>query len=413
MRLIHTSDWHLGHTLGTFSRTLEHQAFLDWLAERLEEHGVDALLIAGDVFDSANPPASAQGMWFAFLAAVHRRLPALQVLVVGGNHDSAARLDAPGPVLEDLSVRVVGGVPRRDGEIAWEEMVLPLRGASGQVEALVAAVPFLRGSDLPQVGEDEDPLIEGTRAFYARVVTAAATRRAEGQALVGTGHCYLVGGALSSDSERVIQRGNQAALPADIFGPELDYVALGHLHRPQQVGSPRLRYSGSPISLSVTERDYPHQVLLVDLDGGALAGVTPLLFPPPVRLIRIPERGAAASEVVLAACRELPAAGDLPRDQWPLVELWVAQREPDLGLRAAVDQALEGRAARLVHMRVRAEGTGAALGDGEEAQRLEDLALEEVFRLAWTRHYADGPDEDDLMLFAELQERVALGGGEL
>src|SRR5690606_35223811 len=146
------SDWHLGHSLHEHDRGPEHDAFLAWLLGALDDLDVDALIVAGDVFETANPPAAAQRRWYAFLAEARRRLPALDVVVVGGNHDSAARLDAPRDLLDSLGVHVVGGLPRRgDGAIDVDRLIVPLRDRDGAIAAWVAAVPYLRASDLPRV----------------------------------------------------------------------------------------------------------------------------------------------------------------------------------------------------------------------------------------------------------------------
>src|SRR5688572_5574178 len=114
LKLCHTSDWHLGHTLHGHGREHEHARFLAFLLDVLARERADALVIAGDVFDGSNPPASAQAAWYGFLADARSRLPGLDVLVVAGNHDSAARLAAPDPVLRALGVRVVASVPSAD-----------------------------------------------------------------------------------------------------------------------------------------------------------------------------------------------------------------------------------------------------------------------------------------------------------
>src|SRR5436190_10235903 len=139
MRVIHTSDWHLGHTLrGEVSREYEHAAFLRWLLDTCEREAADALLITGDVFDSATPPASAEKMWFEFLAAARKRRSAMDIIAIAGNHDSPARLGAASAVLRELGVHVIGSVPKRsDGAIDPDALVIPIAGGQG----LVAAVP--------------------------------------------------------------------------------------------------------------------------------------------------------------------------------------------------------------------------------------------------------------------------------
>ena len=168
LRVFHTSDWHLGHSLHGLPRDYEHNSFLDWLLDTLENRQADALLIAGDLFDSANPSAAAQAMLYRFLVAAGQRLPGLQIVAIGGNHDSAARLEAPSPILDALNVHVVGSLRRcSDGSLDPQRLLVPLESKDGSTAAWCAAVPFLRPSDLrgdPQ--EDEDPLIAGVQNLY-------------------------------------------------------------------------------------------------------------------------------------------------------------------------------------------------------------------------------------------------------
>ncbi|MFZ5480396.1 MAG: exonuclease SbcCD subunit D C-terminal domain-containing protein [Myxococcota bacterium] len=403
MRILHTSDWHLGHTLHDLPRAFEHARFLDWLADTIEAERVDALLVAGDVFDVANPPAAAQHTWFATVGGLRKRFPELEIVVIGGNHDSAARLDAPVPILGALGVHVVGGLPRAGGAPDADRLLVPLRGRGGEVHAWVAAVPFLREADLPVV-DAEDRLVAGVAAVYAGVLDAARARRQRGQALLAMGHCYMVGGAISELSERKVLGGNQHALPAAIFPDDVAYAALGHLHLAQAVGGrDGVRYCGSPIPLSMAEAGYAHQVNLVDLDGEGLADVRALPVPRAVDMVRL---DAGSLEATLLALKALPAGGALPEARWPWLEVSVQLARPEPTLRRQVDEALEGRAARLVRIATRLTGDGAALGDARPGLDLRAMTPEEVFRLKYAREYADPPSPALLAAFHELVQQV-------
>ncbi|MFN7147211.1 MAG: exonuclease SbcCD subunit D, partial [Myxococcota bacterium] len=251
-----------------------------------------ALVVAGDLFDGRNPPAQAQEQLYRFLVDLRARRPSIDVVLVGGNHDSAQRLDAPGSMMRALGIHMVGGLPRRaDRSLDVDALLVPLTDARGAVAAWVAAVPFLRLADLPSTDGD-DPLVEGVRAVYAEALDAARAKRQPGQALVATGHCYMRDGELSELSERKILGGNQHALPVGVFPEDVAYVALGHLHLAQPIGRPGVRYSGSPLPLSMPERTYPHQVCVVKLDGERLAEVRPARVPRVTDLLRVPESGA-------------------------------------------------------------------------------------------------------------------------
>ncbi|RMG08698.1 MAG: exonuclease subunit SbcD [Planctomycetota bacterium] len=408
MKLVHTSDWHLGHTLHGIGREREHEAFLDWLLDRLEEEQADALVVAGDVFETANPSTDAVRRFFTFLAKLRRRLPELDAVVVGGNHDSAGRLDAWAVPLEALGVRVVGGLflhGQRDLDL--ERLLVPLRGASGAVEAWLAAVPFLRPSDLPLRPEAEDWLVEGVIEVYRRVLEEARRRRGAGQALLATGHCYMAGGELSELSERKVLRGNQHALPVDALFPEdLAYVALGHLHRAQTVGGrPEVRYSGSPLPLSLAEADYPHQIVVVELEDGQLRGSPRALrVPRSVEVLRVPAKGPLPLGEVLAALRELPEED--PNEPRPYLEVRVALDKPEPTLRQQLEQALEGRHARLVKIGTSFRGDGATLAERDGPRSATELTPDEVLRRRWESRYEGEPPADVLAAFHELVEEV-------
>lgn len=395
LKLCHTSDWHLGHTLHGCSREHEHRRFLDFLLGVLVDEEVDALIVAGDVFDTANPPASAQAMYYAFLAEARRRLPSLDVLVIAGNHDSAPRLSAPDPILRALGVRVVGTVPRigRGGSapVDAEAMVVPLHHRDGEVGAWVAAVPYLRTSDLPSgdVGEGEDPVIAGVRRVYDAVLDAARAHRQPGQALLATGHCHMVDTRASALSERVILGGEKHALPVDLFSEDVAYVALGHLHLAQDVGGhPHVRYSGSPIPLSMPEESYPHQVRIVSFEGDRLCEQREVRVPRSVDVLRIPEEPAEL-EAVLAALEQLELP-ERPAEEWPFLEVRVRLSEPVPDLRVRVEAALAGRPVRLVKIAVEQAGERVALAESATRRELSDLDVEEVFRRCYARRFPEG-----------------------
>jgi len=418
LRLLHTSDWHLGHTLHDLSRKREHAAFLAWLLDRLEEHEVDALLIAGDVFETANPPSHAMTAWYAFLAAAHRRRPGLDVVVIAGNHDSAARLDAAHPLLEGLGIQVVGAVPRTEaGALASGELLVPLHDAAGEVAAWCVAVPFLRPTDLPsrmQPGllDAGDPLVAGVRAVYDDAFEAARTQRQPGQALVGMGHCYMVGGTLSELSERRILGGNQHALPASIFPTDCAYAALGHLHRAQKVGGrEEIRYSGSPLPLAIDEDRYRHQVVLAELEGETMARWEAIAVPRSIEVLRIPGPAGAPWETVAAQLAELPSADQAgPPEDWPYLEVRVCLDGPHPSLRRDVEEALEGKAVRLVKLAALRAGAGGTLADDAPDQALTDLQPVDVLERLWARTHGGEPSDEVRSCFDQLLDELGQQG---
>lgn len=414
LRVLHSADWHLGHTLHGHSRAHEHARFLEWLCDVLVAESIDALIIAGDVFDGANPPTSAMAMYYEFLAKVGRRVPGIDIVVIGGNHDSASRLNAPEALLSDLGVTVVGGLVRRSGSEARavdvERLLVPLSDASGQVGAVVAALPFMRPADLPAVElaeEGLDPLVEGVREAYGQVLREARKRQGAGQALIATGHCYMVGSEISEMSERRVLGGNQHALPVDIFPDDVDYVALGHLHKAQRVGWREcVRYSGSPIPLSMSEESYKHQVVIADFDDGQLEDWHVVPVPRVTEIVRMP---AGPVDEVLARLAELEDARGSDDAERPYLEVSFQLASPVSNLRDQVEKALEGKRARLVKIAIAYSGDRKTLSETHGGQRLADLLPRDVLIRRYQRDYEDSPPAELLAAFEELLDAVNQG----
>ena len=404
MRLLHTSDWHLGHTLKEVARDHEHQAFLSWLLEACVREAPDVLVITGDVFDSATPPASAERMWFELLAAARRARPQMDIIAIAGNHDSPARLGAPSAVLRELGVHVIGQLPRcADGSIDMDRVLLPVAGGRG----LVAAVPFLRPMDVAAHVEHLDPLA----AVYGEVIAAARARLAPEQSLIVLGHLYAAG-AEPSASERRVSIGGQESASLRMFPREIDYVALGHIHRSQRVGRETIRYAGAPIALSLDEAHYRHQVVVIDFDGARPAGqraaeIRSLVIPQVIEIVRVPARGAAPLGDVLGALDVLPPRleGDDPAR--PYLEVVVALDRPEPRLRTLIETALDGKRARLVQLHVERTGDGAALGDRLVAKRLAELDPRDVFGRLWAREHAEPPSAAVVEAFERLLAEIA------
>ncbi|WP_430443646.1 MAG: exonuclease SbcCD subunit D C-terminal domain-containing protein [Pseudomonas piscis] len=407
MRLFHTSDWHLGQNLHGQERDFEHACFLEWLLRQLKHEQPDALLIAGDIFDTVNPPVKAQERLYDFIVSAHEQQPGLSIVMIAGNHDSGSRIELPAPLMRRLRAHALGRVLwLDDGQLDAGRLLLPLTDASGKVAAWCLALPFLRPAEVTgrHLGED---YLKGIAQVHEWLIAAAEERRQPGQALIAVSHAHMAGGSVSEDSERSLVIGNAEALPASLFGPQISYVALGHLHKPQKVnGEERIRYSGSPIPLSFSEIDYKHQILDIRLDGEQLLSVEPRLIPRAVNLQRL---GPAPLGDILAQLGALPDIDLLAEEQrQPWLEVRIRLDEPQPDLRQQVENALQGKAVRLV--RIAAEYAGSASGDGEDGMagliELDQLSPEELFRRAWRDAYANEADEQTLKDFALLLQDV-------
>ena len=274
MKILHTSDWHIGSTLYGRKRYDESEQFLHWLVETIKNHSVDALLVAGDIFDTSTPSNTAQELYYRFLNEVSKTT-CRHVIVTGGNHDSPSFLDAPKALLNAFNVHVVGSAAERE-----EDEVYVLKDADNNPEVIVCAVPFLRDRDVRQSSEGEsyrdkeNRLVEGIISYYQKVYDEACSQRnnsGESLPVIGMGHLFIAGSSIykrsgETNGERDLYVGSLGQVPADRL-PPFDYFALGHLHIPQKVtGSETIRYSGSPMAMNFDEIHQQKSVVLIDID---------------------------------------------------------------------------------------------------------------------------------------------------
>ena len=276
MRVLHTSDWHIGRTLYGRKRYEEFEAFLTWLAETIQQNEIDALLVAGDVFDTSAPSNRAQELYYRFLCRVAAS-SCRHVVVVAGNHDSPSFLNAPKELLKALDVHVVGSSTEFP-----EDEVLVLRNGQDAPELIVCAVPYLRDRDIrvaeagESVEDKERKLIDGIRTHYAAVAASAEQKREElgvDIPIVAMGHLFTAGGqTVDGDGVRELYVGSLAHVTSGIFPTCFDYVALGHLHVPQKVNeSETIRYSGSPLPMGFGEAKQQKSVCQVEFHSTSVS----------------------------------------------------------------------------------------------------------------------------------------------
>ncbi|WP_421277133.1 exonuclease SbcCD subunit D C-terminal domain-containing protein [Aeromonas veronii] len=403
MKILHTADWHLGHQLHGHDRRFEHDAFLDWLSDTLKAREIDALLVAGDLFDTANPPASAWQQLYRFLARLRAEMPRLNMVLIGGNHDSPSKLDAPHELLRAFDLHLVGSISRdSEGKLETDRLLVPLQDREGKIAAWCAAVPFLRSSDLrvESLEEGQDRLIEGVRQVYAEVLAEGRARCGEDLPLIAMGHAYLAAGQLSELSERRVLGGNQHALPAELFAGA-DYTALGHLHLAQSPAE-GVHYSGSPLPLSLAEANYNHQVLEVTFARGKLAGLERIPVPRAVEMIRLPQSTLDDALNAIASL-ELP---DCPQEAQPFLEVRLLLPKPEARIRERILAAIADKPVRLARISTQYQGSGEGLADGRERRRLDELSPTEVFRLCYQRQFEGEPEAGLVASFEEILEQV-------
>lgn len=349
IRILHTADWHLGQTFFGYDRTGEHELFLNWLIEEICRKEIDALIIAGDVFDVSNPSAASQRMYYEFIYRVSAVNPQLQIVIVAGNHDSAARLEAPLPLLQAMRTEVRGVVRKlEDGEIDYDHLTIELKNRNGEVEVLCMAVPFLRQGDYPVVQTAGNSYAEGVREFYTRFLKRLWRRRTDSQAILAIGHLQATGSEIAEKdySERTVIGGLECVSP-DVFPEQIAYTALGHIHKAQRVsGRENMRYAGSPIPMSFAEKHYHHGVVMVTFDEGCAVDIERIECPKLIPLISVPAGKPLPPETVLEELKVLPNVDG----EAPYLEVKVLLEEPEPMLRQEVEEALADKNYRLARI---------------------------------------------------------------
>lgn len=418
MRILHTSDWHLGGYLHEQSRIPEQAAFLDWLKKLMADEKPDALIVAGDIFDSCAPSNIAQNLYYDFLSATFKSELCRAVVVIGGNHDSPSLLDAPGNALAHLKTRVIGAVEYFNGAAGkyapiFEKEVVIVPDDKGNPGLVIGAVPYLRDADLRTLEAMETPadrsekIMRGFQSHY-KVVAELARQKATNKdgsslPLVLTGHLFLSGAKTADEkSERALQIGNLNALEMGLL-PPADYYALGHLHCPQNIGgNDACRYSGAPIPMSFGEANQEKSVVIVDFMPNQKAVVRTVPIPQTQKLAQLkgdPEEIAVKLKEFVGTLESI----------W--VDIQITKGEGDLGpWWNQFTTMIEGSATRLLrwqNARPRKEGFTLAAAVLDDA-KLEDISPEKLFAMRLDdENLTDVEKADYSAMFAEICKQSA------
>ena len=403
MRILHTSDWHIGRTLYGRKRYEEFESFLTWLTDTIQQNAIDALLVAGDIFDTSAPSNRAQELYYRFLCRVAAS-SCRHVVVIAGNHDSPSFLNAPKELLKALDVHVIGSITESP-----EDEVLVLRNEQDAPELIVCAVPYLRDRDIrmaeagESVEDKERKLIDGIRTHYAAVAALAEQKREElgvDIPIVGTGHLFTAGGqTVDGDGVRELYVGSLAHVTAGIFPACFNYLALGHLHVPQEVnGSETIRYSGSPLPMGFGEAKQQKSVCQVEFHSTA-ASVQLIDVPVFQRLERVKGDWDGISSRIL----ELSATGS-PNGSGVWLEVIYDGTEVIGDLRERLEAAISGTQMEILRIKNN-RIIDRVLGQIHEEETLDDLNVNDVFERCLAVH--DVPEEQRPELLRAYQETVS------
>ena len=395
MKILHTSDWHLGRSLYGRKRYEEFSRFLDWLTETIKQEQVDILLVAGDIFDTSIPPNYAQELYYRFLHQVSTS-HCQHVVIIAGNHDSPSFLTAPSALLQVLNVHVVGAAledPRDE--------VFVLRDNADQPLAIVCAVPYLREKDIRSVAAGESveakglKLVAGLQAHYEQVCDYAQQQQHALQRqgysslpLIAMGHLFTAGGkTLQEDGVRELYVGSLAYIGQDMFPQTIDYLALGHLHIPQCVGNNNhLRYSGSPLPMSFGEAGQDKQVIIADFKKGSV-NIKEITIP---RFQQLKQLSGNLDEIQ----SEIEALKQQAESVW--LEIVYTGRDVVPDLWSQVEEMLADSKLEVLRIKNEAAYKGIVVPDGE-GETLDDMDEYDVFKSCLQAHEIPEQSRKELM----------------
>lgn len=389
MKILHSSDWHIGQTLHGRKRHEEHGAFLAWLKDTIVSRGIDALIVSGDVFDTGVPGGGSQRLYYDFLISLMGTCCAT-VVIIAGNHDSPTLLEAPAGVLERLNIHVIGTM--NDAQ----RCVIPLKGEGGSVAALCCAVPYLRRGDIARTDDEaasDEKVARATAQVYADIARAAQQERLKygDIPVIATGHLFAAGAARSEgDGVRELYVGSLGQVGADIFPKLFSYVALGHIHGAQRVaGREYIRYCGAPLPMSFSEADVKKVVIETAL-GDALR----------IEEIEVPV--FQQLEAVLGNRAQIMARLEDLADEDVWIEVTHTGDAICAHLTADVYDAVKDKRAQVLSVRDTAV-MRSVLGASESGESLETLAVQDVFlRCMNERGYDEGQQREMTECFNEI-----------
>ena len=399
MKLLHSSDWHIGRALYGRKRYEEYEAFLNWLAGLVEADDIDVLLVAGDVFDNSTPSNRAQELYYRFLCRVASSSNR-HVVIIAGNHDSPSFLNAPKELLKFLNIHIVGYATGQP-----EDELIVLSGPDHDPMLIVCAIPYLRDRDIrtaeagESVEDKERKIIEGIRTHYRMVCEAAEQKRATlgtPVPIVAMGHLFAAGGeTIEGDGVRELYIGSLAQVKRDVFPESIDYLALGHLHIPQRVGgSDFIRYSGSPLPIGFGEAEQGKSVTLVEFSGQA----------PRVKNIAVP--GFQELKTLRGDWQTISRSIDGLKSGKSRAWLEVVYEGDEIAasLQERLNEAIEGTGMEILRVKNNRVLERALSGtDAEET--LDDLDVTDVFRRCLESH--EVPEDQRPALLSAYQEVVA------
>ncbi len=398
MKILHTSDWHLGHTLYNYDRSHEQQAFLQQLTRIVAEEKPDAMVVSGDIYHYSTPSAATQKMYTDGMLEIHRACPGMTIVVTAGNHDSSSKLEIDSSLWNHFGVKVVGNIERTREEVNLEKHIVEVRDKETMLKGYIIAVPHVYPQNFPML-DTETPREERQARFFQALQDEVGKINTEGLPVVLMAHLSIEGSDRTGHDETV---GGIEYVPISSMGEGYDYLALGHIHCPQNIkgNGHHARYCGTPLPVSFDEA-YPHSVSIVEMKGREEPQIRTIEIENPMPLVTLPKEPVVFEEAI-------KLLEEYPDDKPAYIRLNVLIKDylaPDCNERAS--NAVKGKSCKYCYIKSnREKRTSDDVARHISIQEMQEMSPLEITRLYYQEAEGEEMDEELCELMGSVVQKV-------
>lgn len=398
MKILHTSDWHLGHTLYTYDRSREQQDFLKQLTRIVAEEKPDAMVVSGDIYHYSTPSAATQKMYTDGMLEIHRAYPEMTIVVTAGNHDSSSKLEIDSSLWNHFGVTVVGNIQRTQEEVNLGKHIVEVRNEEGILKGYIIAMPHVYPQNFPMLDTDT-PREERQSRFFQALLDEVEKVNSDQLPVVLMAHLSIEGSDRTGHDETA---GGIEYIPISAMGTGYDYLALGHIHCPQNLkgSAHRARYCGTPLPVNFDET-YPHSVSIVELNQQEEPQIRTIEIDNPMPLVTLPKEPVAFEDA-------LKLLEEYPNDKAAYIRLNVLIKDylaPDCNERAS--NAAKSKACKYCYIKSNREKR-----DSDERaqhislQEMQEMSPLEIAKLYYQEAEGEEMDEELCGLLDAVMQRV-------
>ena len=394
MKILHTSDWHLGHSFYGYERTEEHLSFLRQLCNIIRDENPDALIVSGDIYDSVVPSITAQKLYNKMILELRATAPMMKIVITAGNHDSSSRLELNGELWNAFDVQIVGNIERNDNNINYEKHIIEVTDSNNKIKGYIIAVPYIYHANYPTTDNETQSRM---LSFHQQLINQVSERNSTNQPIIMTGHLAVSGADIKGHETKHTRLVYESIKE---LGEGYDYLALGHIHRPQTVdGKKKARYSGSPIPMNFDE-DYQHSITIVEIENhDDTPTMREIKIEHPIPIRTIPEKGGEINEI-------LERIASLPKEKsYIRIKLKVKDVIP-MDERLLIEKSFSEQQAILCEIQPIREKSSDNQPQNIAIEEIKHISPLEIAMDYYRQHFGGNMDEELQQMLMESIERV-------